>query len=59
MGGGGTVTEIIGLLAGIVVLTGVSVAIVNGGQTAAIVGALGNTFNSALRTASLGGKAGK
>lgn len=49
-------SEIIGLAASIVVLAGVSVAIVNGGNTAKVVGAFGKAFNDALRTATRGGK---
>jgi hypothetical protein len=54
--GNATVTEVIGLFASIVVLAGVSVAIVNGGNTAKVIGAFGKTFNDSLRTATKGGK---
>lgn len=54
--GNATVTEIIGLFASIVVLAGISVAIVNGGNTAKVIGAGGKAFNDALRTATRGGK---
>lgn len=49
-------SEIIGLGGAIVILAGVSVAIVNGGNTAKVIGAAGKAFNDALRTATRGGK---
>lgn len=49
-------TEIIGLASSIVVLAGVSVAIVNGGNTAKVIGAAGKAFTDALTAATKGGK---
>jgi hypothetical protein len=49
-------SEIFGLATSIVVLAGISVAIVNGGNTARVLTAMGSTFNNALRTATRGGK---
>lgn len=49
-------SEIVGLAASIVVLAGISVAIVNGEKTAKVIGAGGKAFNDALRTATKGGK---
>lgn len=54
--GNATVTEVVGLLASIIVLAGFSVAIVNGGKTAKVIGAAGSAFNTSLRTATRGGK---
>lgn len=51
-----TIQETFGLATALVILAAFSVAIVNGGKTANVVGAFGRTFNSALRTASKGGK---
>lgn len=48
--------QIIGIFASIVVLAGISVAIVNGGKTAQVIGAAGNAFSSSLRVATRGGK---
>jgi hypothetical protein len=49
-------SEIIGLAASIVVLAGISVAIVNGGNTAKVIGAIGNAFVESIRAATLQGK---
>jgi hypothetical protein len=49
-------TEIIGLAASIVVLAGISVAIVNGDKTAKVIGAGGKAFTDSLRVATKGGK---
>lgn len=51
-----TIQETFGILTAIVVLAALSVAIVNGGNTAKVIGAAGGSFNSALRTATRGGK---
>jgi hypothetical protein len=45
--------ELFALMGGIVVLAGVSVAIINGGQTARVITAAGNAFTSAIRAATL------
>ena len=47
------VREGIGLLAGFLVLAGLTVAIVNGTQTAAVLGALANGFATDIRAATL------
>ena len=52
----GTVQEIFGLAAAIVILAGLSVAIVNGGKTAQVIGAAGGAFTNSLRVATRGGK---
>ena len=49
-------SEIIGLAASIVILAGVSVAIVNGDKTAKVIGASGKAFTDSLRVATRGGK---
>lgn len=49
-------SEIVGLAASIVVLAGVSVAIVNGDKTAKVIGAGGKAFTDAVRVATRGGK---
>jgi hypothetical protein len=49
-------SEIIGLAGAIVVLAGVSVAIVNGGNTAKVITASGKAFTDSLRVATRGGK---
>ena len=51
-----TTFELFSLLGSIVLLAGISVAIVNGGKTASVITSAGNAFNKALRTATLGGK---
>lgn len=51
-----TVQETFGLLGVIVLLAAFSVAIVNGGNTAKVIGAAGSAFNNSLRTATRGGK---
>lgn len=50
------VSEIIGVLASIVVLAGVSVAIVNGKQTAAIITSFGDAFSKSIQVATKGGQ---
>lgn len=45
--------EVFGLLTAFVVLAGVSVAIVNGGQTANILTAAGDAFGNMTRAATL------
>ena len=49
------VQEIIGIFASIVVLAGVSVAIIYGGNTAKVIGAGGNAFTGAIKAATLRG----
>lgn len=49
-------SEIVGLAGSIVVLAGVSVAIVNGGNTAKVIGAAGKAFTDSIRVATRGGK---
>lgn len=51
-----TVTEIFALAGSIVILAGISVAIVNGGNTAKVVGAFGDTFTKSLQVATRGGR---
>lgn len=51
-----TVNQIIGVAASIVVLAGISVAIVNGNKTAKIIGAVGDAFTSSIRAATAGGR---
>lgn len=51
-----TIQETFGILTAIVVLAAFSVAIINGGNTAKVVGSFGSAFNSSLRTATRGGK---
>lgn len=50
------VSELIGVMAAIVVLAGVSVAIVNGDKTARVVGSFGNAFTGSIRAATLQGR---
>lgn len=49
-------SEVLGLAGSIVVLAGVSVAIVNGGNTAKVIGAAGKAFTDSIRVATRGGK---
>lgn len=49
----GTVSEIIGIFAALVVVAGLSFAIANGGNTAKIIGAGGNAFTEGIRAATL------
>lgn len=51
--GSTTVSEALGIVASIVVLAGVSVAIINGGKTAQVVGSFGTAFTGAIRAATL------
>lgn len=53
---GSNVSEIIGVMAAIVVLAGFSVAIVNGDKTAKVVGSMGNAFTGSIRAATLQGR---
>ena len=46
-------SEVIGLAASIVTLAMVSVLVVNGGKTAKVVGAVGNTFVRSIKAATL------
>lgn len=48
------VSEIIGVMASIVVLAGVSVAIVNGGNTAKIISSFGDAFSKSITAATKG-----
>lgn len=48
-----TVPEIFGLLGAIVVLAGLSVAIIYGGKTAQVLTAAGSAFSGAIRAATL------
>lgn len=50
------VSELIGVLAAIVVLAGVSVAVVNGDKTAKVIGSFGNAFSGSIRAATLQGR---
>jgi hypothetical protein len=54
--GNSTVTEIIGLAGAIVVLAGISVAIINGGQTAKVVKSFGDAFSGSIKAATHPGK---
>ena len=47
----GTLSEIIGVFASIVVLAGITVAVVNGGKVAKIITASGNAFTKSLKVA--------
>lgn len=47
----GTVSEIIGIFAALVVVAGLTVMIVNGGNTARIIGATGDAFSKSIRAA--------
>lgn len=47
------VREVIGVFAAVIVLAGLSVAIVNGGRTAQILEAGGNSFAEIIRAATL------
>lgn len=44
-------SEIIGLAAGIVVLAGISMAILNGDKTAKVIGSAGNAFIGSIQAA--------
>lgn len=54
--GNSTVSEIIGVFTAIVVLAGLSVVIINGGNTAKVIGAGGGTFVNAIKAATHPGK---
>ena len=45
------VKDIVGVAVAIVVLAGLSVAVINGGQTAAVISASGNAFANLIGTA--------
>ena len=47
----GTISELFGLLGAIVILAGVTVAVVNGGKTVRIINAASNGFVRSLRVA--------
>lgn len=47
------VREIVGIAMALVVLAGVSMAIVNGGQTAKVLGAAGDAFAGSIKAATL------
>jgi hypothetical protein len=49
------IREIIGLLAGFLILAGLSVAILNGGQTASVLTAFANGFATDIKAATLQG----
>lgn len=49
----GTVSEIIGLGAAIVTLAAIAIAIKNGGKTASIINAVGNSFSKSIKAATL------
>lgn len=46
-------TEVIGVFSAIVVLAGLSVAIIYGDRTAKVIGATGNAFSSSIKAATL------
>lgn len=48
-----TTSEIIGIAAALVVVAGLSFAIANGGNTARVIGAIGNAFAESIRAATL------
>lgn len=50
-----TTSEIVGVAAAIVVLAGISVAIIYGDRTAAVIKAGGNAFANSIRAATLQG----
>jgi hypothetical protein len=50
------VKDIVGIAAGIIVLAGLSVAILNGGQTASVIGATGKAFSDTITAATHPGK---
>ena len=54
-----TAHEIIGLAGAIVVLAGLSVIIVNGGNSAKVINALGNTFVDSVKAATRVNAGGK
>lgn len=45
--------ELFGLLTGFLILAGISMAIINGGNTAAVIGALANGFAANIKAATL------
>lgn len=50
---GGTTRDIIGVATAIVVVAGISAAIVRGRETAGIIGAIGESFTNVIRAATL------
>jgi hypothetical protein len=50
-----TTSEIVGIAAAIVVLAGISVAIIYGDRTAAVIKAGGNAFANSIKAATLQG----
>jgi hypothetical protein len=52
-----TTSEIIGVAAAVVVLAGISVAIIYGDRTAQVIRAGGNAFAQSIRAATLSGHA--
>lgn len=51
MGASASISELIGLAGTIVVLAGLTVVVVNGGNTAKIITATGNSFANTIRAA--------
>ncbi len=51
-----TIAELFGVLGMIVVVAGISVAVVNGGNTANIIGASGKAFSDSITAATHPGK---
>jgi hypothetical protein len=49
------VRELVGVALAVLVLAGISVAIINGGQSAAVLGAAGTSFSDVIRAATAGG----
>ena len=47
------VRDVIGIATLIVIVAGISAAIVRGSQTSQIIGAIGSSFNAAVRSATL------
>jgi hypothetical protein len=49
--GNSTVSEIIGVFTAIVILAGLSVVVINGGKSAKVIGAGGDTFVKSIKAA--------
>lgn len=49
--------DIMGIAVAVIVLAGISVAIVNGEQTASIIGHIGDSFSTVVKAATLQGHA--
>lgn len=47
------VRDIVGVFVAVIVLAGVSVAIINGGNTSAVLGQIGTSFSQIIRAATL------